>query len=136
MATVNGEPWASTTPRADTMARVPATLDTLDIFGLDSLGPSTFRVIHIIVRQLTGTGTYQLGFIDPGQGYYISYTRSGSTQYVTTSLDTGVISLDTLDMPTHRLSGTFHFIATVPSTNPEQRASVTNGHFSGHFEIK
>jgi len=135
-ARVNGQAWASTTPRGDTIARVPVTLDTLDMLGLDSTGISDFTVIHIRIRQLAGIGVYKLGFLDAAEAFYNVYTRTGSLQYVTTSIDTGVVSVDTLDMQTHRLSGTFHFVAAVPSTMPEQTVAITNGHFAGLFEIK
>jgi hypothetical protein len=112
------------------------TLDTLDMLGFDSTGVSDFTVIHIRVRQLAGTGNYKLGFLGAAEASYTVYTRTGSLQYVTTSIDTGVVSVDTLDMQTHRLSGTFHYVAAVPNTIPEQTAAITNGHFAGHFEIK
>lgn len=137
-AKVNGEFWV---PKG--FAAIPANdiLEVRVLAGTDiyiyarnfSSSPlETEFEIHLI--NVTGPGTYQLNSdvtyptFAANYGYYVKRRLTPLDEWLTSSLQTGSVTITKFDIPNHILSGTFQFNAASLNT-PADILSVTEGRF-------
>ena len=89
---------------------------------------------EILVKNITGPGTYQLNTTvsyptsSANYGYYVKRTLTPVDEWITSATQTGTVTITKLDIPNHIVSGTFQF-NLVNIYDPARTLSVTEGRF-------
>jgi hypothetical protein len=91
--------------------------------------------MEIFLKNLTGTGTYQLNtdVVLPttaaSYGYFVKRTITPTNEWMTSSQYTGSVNVTRFDTAARIISGTFQFRASNPDYTPFQVINVTEGRF-------
>lgn len=94
----------------------------------------TEKEFEIFVQNVTGPGTYMLNTnvtypsASANYAYYVKRTLTPVDEWITSSQQTGSVTITKFDIPNHIVSGTFQF-NLVNLYDPSKTMTVTDGRF-------
>ncbi|MEO7923475.1 MAG: DUF6252 family protein [Chitinophagaceae bacterium] len=137
-AKVNGINWIPrgflSIPAHDALQVQILANSDMTIRAMDLAGSPTEYEFEILLKNMTGPGTYQLNTsvtyptTNANFAYYVKRTLTPVDEWITSATHTGTVIITKFDVPNKIVSGTFQF-TLVDIYNPSRTLTVTDGRF-------